>query len=84
MAYKIKFKKSISKDLRKIDKSIANNLIDEIVDKLSKNPIQGKKLQGKFIGKHRIDIGNYRVIYAIQPELIWVLKIGHRQGVYKG
>ena len=42
----------------------------------------GKPLRFTLKGLWSLRVGAYRVIYSIQGEEVWVLKIGHRREVY--
>ena len=85
MKYRIEFKRSAAKALRKIPKSDRKRIADKI-DHLSANlpdPATTKmKGDNPF---HRIRVGDYRIIYEIQGDilLIVILKIGHRKEVYR-
>ena len=46
--YKIQFKNSVSKDLRKIDKSIAKDILNKIEEELPINAEKNPALKGKF------------------------------------
>ena len=85
MKYRIEFKRSAAKVLKKLPKSdrrrirdkidsFANNLPDPAATKMKgDNPF------------HRARVGDYRIIYEIQEDtlVILVLKIGHRKEVYR-
>jgi mRNA-degrading endonuclease RelE of RelBE toxin-antitoxin system len=45
----------------------------------------GKKLQGDHKGQRSLRVWPYRIVYVVQQKVVTiaVLKIGHRQGVYK-
>ncbi|MCD6407431.1 type II toxin-antitoxin system RelE/ParE family toxin [bacterium] len=83
--YKIKFKSSVEKDIRKIP----NKYIPQIIKKiklLSFNPY-GKGVT-KLVGTEhtfRIRVGNYRIIYQINEDekQIIVYCIRHRKDDYK-
>jgi mRNA interferase RelE/StbE len=83
--YRVEFKRSAAKALKKIPKSDQKQIRDRI-DNLSENlpdPATTKmKGDNPF---HRIRVGNYRIIYEIHGDilLIMVLKIGHRKEVYR-
>ena len=66
--YKIEWKASAKKELRKIDKQEISKILEE-VEKLAFNPFPPnyKKLIGT---EHtfRIRIGNYRVVYLLENE----------------
>lgn len=61
------------------------NKIDEVFDKLKINPLAGAKLGGELGGKYKFRLGDYRIIYKFDPResKVMVVKIEHRQGVYK-
>ena len=85
MKYRIEFKRSAAKALKKIPKSDQRRIRDRI-DGLSKNlpdpAITKMKGDNPF---HRIRIRDYRIIYEIHDDIlvIMVLKIGHRKEVYR-
>lgn len=72
------------RDLKKIDSRYKTKILLAFV-KLRINPYFGKKLNGEYQGCFCIRVWPYRVIYNVQNEslLILVIRIGHRQGVYK-
>lgn len=82
--YKIEVKKSAEKELRKIPKKELIKIIDQI-GSLSDNPHPpgSKKLTNQ--EKYRIRIGNYRVLYKVEDEIltIFVIKVGHRKEIYR-
>ena len=85
MKYRIEFKRSAAKALKKIPKSDQKRIRDGI-DSLSEylpDPATTKmKGDNPF---HRIRVGDYRIIYEIHGDIlvIMVLKIGHRKEVYR-
>jgi mRNA interferase RelE/StbE len=85
LKYRIEFKKSAAKALKKIPKSDQRQIRDRI-DSLSENlpdPATTKmKGDNPF---HRIRVGHYRIIYEVHEYIlvIMVLRIGHRKDVYK-
>lgn len=84
--YTVKFKKSASKELRKLPNQYLNTVISAI-DQLEEKPRpEGcKKLKGLSEDIWRIRISNYRVLYAIHDEIkiISIRKISHRKDVYR-
>ncbi len=82
--YKVNFVKSVKKDFKKIRKLEVAKILDAI-DELAKNPrsSKSKKLKGEKL--YRLRVGNYRVIYDIQDNvmLIFVIKLGHRSDIYR-
>ncbi|MBU8901653.1 MAG: type II toxin-antitoxin system RelE/ParE family toxin [Victivallales bacterium] len=83
MAYNITFKKSVSKDLKKIAVSEANRILNKLNSELSVKADQYPELQGAFAGLRKYRVGNYRVIYAIINDSVLVVRIQHRKDVYR-
>lgn len=82
--YKIRFKQSITKDLRTIPKHDVQRILERI-DWLSENP-RGEgciKLSGQEY--YRVRQGIYRIIYEILDDILVInlIKIAHRSSVYK-
>jgi len=85
LKYTVELKRSAAKMLRKLPKATQKRIIDklsEIEDLLP--PIDETKLKGNN-PFHRIRVGDYRIIYEVQDEILVVLviKIGHRKDIYK-
>ncbi|MBE9202212.1 type II toxin-antitoxin system RelE/ParE family toxin [Synechocystis salina LEGE 06099] len=82
--YKINFKQSVAKDLRKIPNSDVKKILTRI-EALAINPRDEGcvKLTGE--EKYRVRQGTYRIIYEIREMelVVAVIKIGHRYSVYK-
>jgi len=85
MAYTIKFRPAVEKNLRTLPQkelirikrkieALAENLPDPAITKMKGN--------NKF---HKIKAGDYRIIYEIHDDtlVILVAKIGHRKDIYK-
>lgn len=73
-------KKRVHKFPQQVQRRIAVALIE-----LKSNPLLGVKLGGKLSNYYKIRIGDYRIVYIFYPKLrlIEILKIEHRQGVYR-
>lgn len=82
--YQVILSRSAEKDLNKVDTKFKPHIFAALFD-LRKNPYLGKKLKGKFQDYYSLRLGIYRIIYRIyKKELnILVIRIGHRQGVYR-
>jgi len=82
MTYKIEFEKRAFQELNKLDQIISRRIlksIKELQENFQDKDI--KRLKGKDI--YRLRIGNYRVLFNIEEDLIKILKIGHRKNIYK-
>jgi mRNA interferase RelE/StbE len=83
LAYNILYKKSVQRDLKKLSKTEARRILDQIEKGLSEKADTYPALKGQFAGFRRYRIGDFRVIYAILGEDVHILRIGHRRDVYK-
>jgi mRNA interferase RelE/StbE len=85
LKYRIEVKRSAAKALKKIpkpDQKRISEKIDNLAENLPTPDITKMKGNNPF---HKIRVGNYRVIYEIQNDilLILIIKIGHRKDVYR-
>ena len=83
MSYKIAFKKSVSRDLKKIDKEQVKRILDKIETELPKKADVFPTLTGKFSGLRKFRVGDFRLIYSIIGNTALILRVGHRKEVYK-
>jgi mRNA interferase RelE/StbE len=82
LEYKVTYKRSAIKDLKKIDKTDLKKLIIKIEKELSQKPESYPVLKGEYAGLRKYRVGNYRIIYAILNKEVLVLRVGHRKEVY--
>ena len=75
---------SADKNLSKLPKNIQSKIISSF-DKIKQNPISGIKLHGELKNYYKFRVGDYRIVYRFNPKesLIQIVKIEHRQGVYR-
>ncbi|HPG00173.1 MAG TPA: type II toxin-antitoxin system RelE/ParE family toxin [Kiritimatiellia bacterium] len=83
MAYKISYKSSVHRDLKRLGKTEARRILDQLEHELSRNPDKYPILKGEFAGLRKYRVGDYRVIFAILDRDVLVLRIGHRKDVYR-
>ena len=83
--YKIQWKRSALKELRKKDRSVIARII-ESVESLANNPIPhgSRKIQGTD-HTYRIRVGDYRIVYSVESHilLIEIIRVGHRKDIYQ-
>lgn len=84
MIWKIEYNKEAVRNLEKISTSDRNKIFKGI-ELLKENPDLGKQLVGPLKGLRSLRIGNYRVIYKKEMQIITIiiLTVGHRKGIYK-
>lgn len=84
MKYRIEWKKSAAKELRKLDTSVASRIV-VAVEALAEAPFPSgvRKLTGSD-NAYRIRIGDYRVVYTImhQQLVVQIIRVAHRREVY--
>lgn len=83
MNYKIVFKKSVGRDLKKIKKEQADRILKKIEEVLPEKADTYPSLTGKFAGLKKYRVGDYRVIYAIIEDTVLILRINHRREAYR-
>ena len=81
--YSIEIKKSAAKEIEKLPKTMMLRVLEKIKN-LSSEPrsLGCKKLSGD--EKYRIRVGNYRILYSVEDDIlvVYVVKVGHRREIY--
>ena len=85
LAMKIEFTKQAKNDASRLEKSAFKRIKIKLQWYLShEDPIIfADNLTDPRLGKYRYRIGNYRVIFDFDGEMITVNKIGHRKEIYR-
>lgn len=83
--YQVKVAVEAARFIRKQDKRIQRQIINNIRE-LTQNPRPAgcKKLQG-YKELYRIRSGNYRIVYNIKEKtlLVFVVRVAHRKDIYR-
>lgn len=79
------FRSSAEKQFAKLDPQIQNKIIKKLEFFLSApNPLVfAERLVHYETGQYRFRIGDYRIIFDVEDEVLVVLALGHRREVYK-
>jgi mRNA interferase RelE/StbE len=82
--YAVVIKKRAKKEIADLSKKDQQRVLAAL-SVLRENPFAGKKLQGDYEGAWSLRVWPYRILYTIHLEIVTVivLRVGHRQGVYK-
>jgi mRNA interferase RelE/StbE len=86
VTYRIEYLSSVvEEDIPTLDAVVKRRVRRAIETKLTSNPIEfGRPLRHSLLGARRLRVGNWRVIYKIEPpDVVLVVKIGHRSEVYR-
>ena len=89
-ARKVRYKRSVAADMRRLDASTRLRVRAAIEERLVADPRAGKRLSGLRERETRrplwsLRVVDYRVIYAFSDSELWVLvvRVGPRGGVYR-
>ncbi len=51
---------------------------------LQENPLTfAEKLKDQRFGEYRFRIGDYRILFDVKKNVLFILKVGHRKEIYK-
>lgn len=86
MTYQIEWTTAALREVRKLDKQAARRVL-VAVTKLADNPrpAGARALAGQPQGVMRIRVGDHRVVYHVEDDLIvvTVVRVAHRREVYR-
>ena len=83
--YKIEWKLSAKKELKKLTKEAISRIVNAVKNLSSEpRPAGSRKLQGSE-NLYRVRVGDYRVVYSVEDKvlLIEVIRVGHRKDIYR-
>lgn len=83
MSFKIAFKKSVARDLKRIDKDQSARILSKIDEELPEKAESFPLLSRKFSGLRKFRVGDFRVIYSIIGDTAIILRISHRREAYR-
>jgi mRNA interferase RelE/StbE len=86
VSYEIEWSAPALRELRKLDKPLARRVLAAVTKLgLDPRPPGVRALMGQPPGTMRLRIGDYRVVYVIQDDLILVtvVRVAHRREVYR-
>ncbi len=85
MAFIITYEKRVVDiDIKRLSTTYKNRIKRAIEDKLMSQPEAfGKPLRRSLRGYWKLRVGDYRVIFRIEKDIIKIFAIGHRSEVYK-
>jgi mRNA interferase RelE/StbE len=81
MHFKILWNEKAYEELNKLEPSISRRILKK-VDELSENPYSKDVKRLKGMVAYRLRVGDYRIIFEISGNTIFILKVGHRKNIY--
>lgn len=84
MAHRILYHPAVrEEDLPRIDRQLQERIRRAIEQRLLTEPTYyGEPLRHRLKGYWKLRVGDYRVIYRLVGQEVWILTIGHRKDVY--
>lgn len=85
MAYALRYHPRVAdRDVRKIPAATRPRIARAIETRLSTTPEQyGVPLAGTLRGYWKLRVGDYRVVFRVTADAVWILAILHRREVYE-
>jgi len=83
--YKIEWKNSAKKELKKIEKTTISKIIGTVETLASEpHPTGSRKLQGSE-HLYRIRVGDYRIVYSVESNVlrIEIIRVSDRKDIYR-
>jgi mRNA interferase RelE/StbE len=85
--FKIEYLESVvAEDIPALPKTVRDRIKRAIETRLTADPVSlGKPLRYSFLGHRRIRVGDYRIIYRVDPaaKIVTIVFIKHRKDVYE-
>ncbi len=83
MTYRLLYHHLVAEDIETLPANVKERLRKALEDRLALNPVlAGRPLRQSLAGHRKMRVGDYRVIYRVAADAIFVLKIGHRKDAY--
>lgn len=79
--YKLEWTKRALSDLKDFDNFTLQRIVKKI-NELSISPFSKDIKRLKGARGYRLRVGDYRVIFDIEKDSIFILKVGHRKNIY--
>lgn len=80
--FQIEWKEKAIENLEKLEPALSQRIFKK-VEELSSDPFSKdiKRLKGS--DYFRLRVGDYRIIFSVERNLIIILKVGHRKNIYE-
>jgi len=83
MAYKLVYTRRAARDISKLQKDVKER-IRKSLEKYAGNPFSyARKMVDPSLGAYRFRVGDYRIIFDIEDNELVILRVGHRDEIYR-
>jgi len=82
MAIEVRLTNRFQKSFKRLDSRVKQR-VKETVGELRNDPRKGKPLRGDLAGEWSLWVGNFRILYSIEGDVVWVETVRHRREVYR-
>ena len=83
MKYELLYHPEVKDDIRNIPANIRTRIRKAIETRLQSDPVlYGQPLRQSLKGHRKLRVGDWRVIYRVEPSAVVILMIGNRKDVY--
>lgn len=81
---RIEWTEGAVRDLEKLDRQVVRRVLRKL-DWFSKNfaRVVPEPLSGEFKGTYKLRVGDWRVIYTVEGNVMIIQSVGHRREIYK-
>lgn len=84
MAFELQYHAEVKKDVDRLDERLKRRIKSAIESRLAVAPHQyGEPLRKTLKGYWKLRVGDYRVVFKIVENEVWVLGISYRKEVYE-
>ena len=83
MTLKVEISKKAYKDIKNLENSEAKQVVESIKELISFPNVPNIKKLTNFQPSYRLRVGDYRVLFEIEGELVVVYRVLHRRDSYK-
>ena len=80
--FEVRFTPRFLKRIKALDREVQVRILREI-NILKTNPYAGKPLRGEWKGVYSLRMGDYRVLYQIKGNKVFLLVVSHRKRVFE-
>jgi mRNA interferase RelE/StbE len=80
--FEVRFTPRFLRNIKALDREIQVRVINEIKN-LASNPYVGKLLRGEWRSIHSLRVGDYRVLYQVKGNTVFLLVVAHRKRAYQ-